>query len=136
MSNSFDIAILGGGPGGYVAAIKAAALGLKVALIESQAVGGTCLHVGCIPTKTLLASASILRSAQRADLFGITVEKISWDYKKIYERKNSVVTKIHESLKGLLNTYSNITTIHGFGSFLSPREIKIKKNQGLSLIHI
>lgn len=130
VSNSFDIAILGGGPGGYVAAIKAASLGLKVALIENQSVGGTCLHVGCIPTKTLLASASILRSVQRADLFGIKVENISWDYKKIYERKNSVVTKIHESLKGLLSTYSNITTIHGFGSFISPREIKIKKNQG------
>lgn len=129
VSSSFDIAILGGGPGGYVAAIKAAAVGLKVALIESRAVGGTCLHVGCIPTKTLLASASVLRSVQQAHLFGINVQNISWDYKKIYERKNSVVTKIHESLQGLLSSYSNITTFHGFGSFISPREIKIKKNE-------
>lgn len=130
VSKSFDVAILGGGPGGYVAAIKAAALGLRVVLIENQSVGGTCLHRGCIPTKALVASASILRTVQRADLFGIHVENISWDYKKIHARTNSIVTGIHESLKGLLQSYSNITIIYGFGSFISPREIKIQKNEG------
>lgn len=130
VSKPFDVAILGGGPGGYVAAIKAAALGLTVVLIENQSVGGTCLHRGCIPTKALVASASTLRTVQRADLFGIHVENISWDYKKMHERTNSIVMGIHESLKGLLASYKNITIIHGFGSFISPREIKIQKNQG------
>lgn len=130
MSKPFDVAILGGGPGGYVAAIKAAALDLRVVLIENQSVGGTCLHRGCIPTKALVACASTLHTVQRADLFGIHVENISWDYKKMHTRTNSIVSGIHESLKGLLASYSNITIIYGFGSFISPREIKIQKNQG------
>lgn len=130
MSKPFDVAILGGGPGGYVAAIKAAALGLKVVLIENQAVGGTCLHRGCIPTKALVACASTLHTVQRADLFGIHVGNISWDYKKMHARTNSIVTGIHESLKGLLATYPNITIIYGFGSFISTREIKVQRNQG------
>lgn len=130
VSKPFDVAILGGGPGGYVAAIKAAALGLRVVLIENKAVGGTCLHRGCIPTKALIACANTLHTVQRADLFGIHIENISWDYQKMHTRTHNIVSGIHESLKGLLRTYSNITIIYGFGSFISPREIKIRKKEG------
>ncbi len=74
--NRYDVAVLGGGPGGYVAAIKAAQHGLKTALIEKSFLGGTCLNVGCIPTKVLLASADMLREFKNARDFGITAEGV------------------------------------------------------------
>src|SRR5712691_3703446 len=89
----YDVAILGGGPGGYVAAIRAGQLGLKTALIEKAKVGGTCLHVGCIPTKALLESAEVLLLARRAGEFGIRVAEASLDLKAAMERKDRVVKK-------------------------------------------
>src|SRR5467141_3641572 len=82
----YDVAILGGGPGGYVAAIRAGQLGLKTALIEKAKVGGTCLHVGCIPTKALLESAEVLLLARRAGEFGVRVSEASLDLKAAMER--------------------------------------------------
>ena len=73
MSHSYDVAVLGAGPGGYVAALRAAQLGARVALIEKQRVGGTCLNIGCIPTKALITSAELLFKARRADELGVSI---------------------------------------------------------------
>ncbi|TMQ56613.1 MAG: FAD-dependent oxidoreductase, partial [Candidatus Eisenbacteria bacterium] len=87
----YDVAILGGGPGGYVAAIRAGQLGLKTALIEKDRVGGTCLHRGCIPTKALLETAEVLLLARRAGEFGVRLSEASLDLKSAMDRKDRVV---------------------------------------------
>ena len=87
----FDVAILGGGPGGYVAAIKAAQLGLKVLLIEREKLGGVCLNRGCIPTKTLLKCSETFKSMKDSERYGIYAEKVRLDFGKMIARKNEVV---------------------------------------------
>ncbi|MEL7585483.1 MAG: dihydrolipoyl dehydrogenase [Prolixibacteraceae bacterium] len=94
MSNQFDLAIIGGGPAGYVAAERAGAKGLSVVIFDKRALGGVCLNEGCIPTKTLLNSAKVLESAHEAALYGIQVENISADFGKIMKRKDKVVRKL------------------------------------------
>ncbi|MFA5478724.1 MAG: dihydrolipoyl dehydrogenase [Candidatus Muiribacteriota bacterium] len=98
----YDIAVIGGGPGGYVAAIYAALKGKKVILFEKDYVGGTCLNRGCIPTKTLLASAEIFEKILKADTYGIIVNSPEPDFKKIFERKNNVVLKLRQGIEFLL----------------------------------
>ncbi|KOH46131.1 dihydrolipoyl dehydrogenase [Sunxiuqinia dokdonensis] len=95
MSNKFDIAILGGGPAGYVAAERAGAKGMRVVIFDKRALGGVCLNEGCIPTKTLLNSAKVLENAQEAGKYGINIEStISIDFGKIMKRKDKVVRKL------------------------------------------
>lgn len=94
MENLFDIAIIGGGPGGYVAAEKAGKNGLKVILFEKKDLGGVCLNEGCIPTKTLLYSAKLLDQARKGDKYGIHVEGAEADYKKMTDRKTKVIRKL------------------------------------------
>lgn len=124
METSFDIIVIGGGPGGYPAAIKAAQLGKKVALIESKELGGTCLNRGCIPSKTLISNAEILEKIRHAEDFGIHVKEEGFDYAKMVNRKDEVVNKIRKSLTGLLVS-NGITILKGFGKFISPNEIKV-----------
>ena len=90
MNDTFDIAVLGGGPGGYVAAIRSAQLGMKTALIESQHLGGICLNWGCIPTKALLRTAELYRNFEESEKFGITVSGLSFDIEKIVKRSRNV----------------------------------------------
>lgn len=120
----FDIVVIGAGPGGYVAAIKASQMGKKVALIEKEHLGGTCLNVGCIPTKTLISNALMLHRIQHASDFGIEVGPISFDYSKMKARKDGVVDKIKKSLDGLIRS-NGITIFKGKAEFVSPKEIKI-----------
>jgi len=120
----FDVAVIGSGPGGYPAAIKAAQSGKSVALIEAKDMGGTCLNRGCIPSKTLIASAETLHSIQEAEDFGIIVGSVKFDYSKMVDRKDSVVTKIRKSLEGLIAS-NKITVFHGHGRFTSHRTIKV-----------
>ena len=120
----FDVAVIGSGPGGYPAAIKAAQNGKTVALIEDKEMGGTCLNRGCIPSKTLIASADVLHKIQEAEEFGIVVGSVDFDYAKMVDRKDSVVTKIRKSLEGLIAA-NKITVFRGYGRFVSPRAIKI-----------
>jgi dihydrolipoamide dehydrogenase len=127
---NFDIAVIGSGPGGYVAAIRAAQVGKKVALIEKDLVGGTCLNIGCIPTKTLLAGAALMDKVKHAADFGITTGPVSFDYGKMKERKDSVIGKIRKSLEGLIQS-NKITIIRGWAEFLSPRELKVKGQDNL-----
>lgn len=120
----FDIAIIGAGPGGYVAAIKAAQRGKKVALIEKEYLGGTCLNCGCIPTKTLLANAQILEKISKADSYGIHIGSLQIDYKKMKERKDTVVKNIRKSLERLLQS-NGITILMGSAQFADTNTLKI-----------
>ncbi len=83
---SFDLIVVGGGPGGYVAAIRAAQLGLKTAVVERENMGGICLNWGCIPTKALLRTSEVFGLIKHADSFGISVKDFSYDAKKVVER--------------------------------------------------
>lgn len=128
----FDVAVIGGGPGGYPAAIKAAQNGKSVALIEAKELGGTCLNRGCIPSKTLIASAEVLHKIQESQDFGIVVGSVDFDYAKMVDRKDSVVTKIRKSLEGLIAA-NKITLFQGFGKFVTPRAIKITGKDNLEI---
>ena len=121
---NFNVAVIGSGPGGYTAAIRAAQLGKSVALIEKDKLGGTCLNVGCIPSKALLANAAVLHQVKRAAEFGITTGPISFHYDKMKARKDSVVAKIRSGLEGLIKS-NKITIFRGGAQFESPRELKV-----------
>ncbi|NGX51926.1 MAG: Dihydrolipoyl dehydrogenase [Candidatus Anoxychlamydiales bacterium] len=121
---NFDLAIIGGGPGGYSAAIRSAQMGKKVALIEKQFLGGVCLNVGCIPTKALLSSTDALDIIKKADTFAIHVEKVSFTLEGMIERKDNIVRDLRKGLEGLLLS-NKIQIIKGKGKFLSKNEIEI-----------
>lgn len=121
---SCDLAVIGAGTGGYVAAIKAAQLGLKVVIIEKDVLGGVCLNVGCIPTKTMISATQILSRIKDAEEFGITVGKPSINYAKMKERKDAVVKKLRAGVGVLMKT-NNIEVLQGEAKFTSPRELKI-----------
>ena len=105
----FDLAIIGGGPGGYVAAERAGAKGLSVVLFEKNELGGVCLNEGCIPTKTLLYSAKVYDYARHADLYGVSVEGASFDFRKIMKRKEKVVRKLVGGVKlGVKNANAEV----------------------------
>ena len=87
----FDLLVLGGGPGGYLCAERAAQNGMKVAVFEKKALGGTCLNEGCIPTKTFLNSSKMYRHAKESEAFGVTAENVKYDHAKVVERKDKVV---------------------------------------------
>lgn len=125
-----DIAVVGSGPGGYVAAIKAAQMGKSVALIDKGPLGGCCLNVGCIPTKTLLSNSAVLEKIRHAKDFGISVGNISFDYAQMKSRKDSVVSKIRISLEGLIKS-NKITIYRGSASFQAPFLLKVAGEDNL-----
>lgn len=121
---TFDIIVIGGGPGGYPAAIKAAQSGKSVALIEAKELGGTCLNRGCIPSKTLISDAELFQRIKEGEESGILSGKVTFDFAKMAKRKDEVVTHIRKGLEGLIAA-NQITLIKGFGKFISPFEIKV-----------
>ncbi len=123
-TTKFDVIVIGGGPGGYPAAIRAAQLGKKTALIEARDLGGTCLNRGCIPSKTLIANAHLLQRIKSAQNFGIQVGDVSFDYSKMVDRKDEVVDNVRNSLTGLIKS-NGITLFKGFGKFISVNEVKV-----------
>lgn len=126
----YDVVVVGAGPGGYVAAIKASQTGRKVALVEMGDLGGTCLNVGCIPTKTLISNAQALQTIRHAADFGISVGEVTVDYAKMKERKDGVISKIRKSLEGLIAS-NGIEILRGHASFIAPHELKIKGKDNL-----
>lgn len=120
----YDVVIIGGGPAGYNAALECAKLTLKTALVESVDLGGTCLNRGCVPTKSLLKSAEIYHSAQKAELFGISTANINYDMTKIYQRKAQVVTKLRDGIKFLIKK-SGLDYFEGQASFIDKNTINI-----------
>jgi dihydrolipoamide dehydrogenase len=124
------IAILGAGPGGYVAAIRAAQLGADVTVIEENEVGGTCLIWGCIPTKTLIASAEALHKVKNAASYGLDLDgRATPNIEKIVERKNKVVGVQVKGIRGLFNSWG-VTLIEGRGTIISPKKIKVTLKDG------
>ena len=108
----FDLLVVGGGPGGYLCAERAAQNGMKVALFEKKALGGTCLNEGCIPTKTLLNSSKMYRHAKESAAFGVTAEGVSYDHAKVVERKNKVVKTLVSGVGATMKA-NKVTVITG-----------------------
>ncbi|MCY7749534.1 dihydrolipoyl dehydrogenase [Bacillus inaquosorum] len=119
MATEYDVVILGGGTGGYVAAIRAAQLGLKTAVVEKEKLGGTCLHKGCIPSKALLRSAEVYRTAREADQFGVETEGVSLNFEKVQQRKQAVVDKLAAGVNHLMKK-GKIDVYNGYGRILGP----------------
>jgi dihydrolipoamide dehydrogenase len=120
----FDLVILGGGSGGYAAALRASQLGLSVALIEKDKVGGTCLHRGCIPTKALLHAGEVADSSRHAAEFGVNAEFISMDMVAVNAYKDGVVSKLYKGLQGLIKS-RNVTYVEGTGQLISPNTVSV-----------
>ena len=120
----FDVIVLGGGPGGYPAAIRAAQLGKQVALVEAKEMGGTCLNRGCIPSKALIAGGEYFTRLKESHEFGIDVQNISFDYTKLALHKDRVVEKMRRGLEGLISA-NKITVFRGVGKLTSPFELKV-----------
>lgn len=124
MSDKYDLIVLGGGPGGYVAAVRAAQLGAKVALIEKDKLGGACLNRGCIPTKAIIACINLYEKALNAEKFGVSTGKVSIDFKKVIDRKNEIVQKLVKGVHFLLEK-NRVEVIHGEGTVKEPHLIKV-----------
>ena len=114
----FDLVILGGGSGGYAAALRASQLGQKVVLIEKEKLGGTCLHKGCIPTKALLHAGEIADSTRHAGEFGVKDDFHAMDMAAVNTYKDGVVAKLHKGLEGLVKS-RNVTYVQGSGKLVS-----------------
>lgn len=124
------VAVIGGGPGGYVAAIKAAMLGAEVTVIEKRKVGGTCLNVGCIPTKALLASSSLISSIKEAKDFGIHINgEVEANFDDIMSRKNKVVSQLISGIEFLFEK-RGIKLVNGFGKLVDTNKIEVNKEDG------
>ncbi|MRH43189.1 dihydrolipoyl dehydrogenase [Aquibacillus halophilus] len=119
MAKEYDLVVVGGGTGGYIAAIRASQLGLKTAIVESNKLGGTCLHNGCIPSKALLRSAEVYHQSKLADEFGIELNQPTINFEKVQLRKSKIVEKLHTGVQGLIKK-GKIDIYHGFGRILGP----------------
>ncbi|MFD1204391.1 MULTISPECIES: dihydrolipoyl dehydrogenase [Sporosarcina] len=120
MAQEYDVVILGGGTGGYVAAIRAAQLGLKTALVEKDALGGTCLHRGCIPSKALLKSAEVYQLAkEKASYFGVETSGASLNFARVQQRKTEIVEQLHKGVTALMKK-GKIDVYEGLGRMLGP----------------
>ncbi len=122
--SEFDLLILGGGSGGYACALRAAQLGLSVALVEEDKLGGTCLHRGCIPTKALLHAGEVADSSRHASEFGVNAQFISMDMLAVNAYKDGVINKLHKGLQGLVKS-RNITYIEGHGRLVGKNVIDV-----------
>jgi dihydrolipoamide dehydrogenase len=127
MSN-FDLLILGGGSGGYAAALRGAQLGLSVGLIEKDKVGGTCLHRGCIPTKALLHAGEVADSARESSLFGVNATLNSIDINGVNTYKDGVIAGLYKGLQGLIKS-RNVTYIEGTGRLVNSTTIEVNGQQ-------
>ncbi len=123
-STTFDVVILGGGSGGYACALRAAELGLTVALIEKDKLGGTCLHRGCIPTKALLHAAEVADTARESEQFGVRATLDGVDIGKVNSYKDGVVSRLYKGLQGLI-TSRTITYVEGEGRLTAPDTVEV-----------
>jgi dihydrolipoamide dehydrogenase len=122
--NNFDVVILGAGSGGYACALRAAQLGLTVALVEKDKVGGTCLHIGCIPTKALLHAAEVADSARESEQFGVNATLDSIDMAGVHKYKDGVVSRLFKGLTGLVKS-RGITVVEGEGRLVAPDTVEV-----------
>ena len=131
--SDFDIIVIGAGPGGYVAAIRAAQLGMKTAVIERESVGGVCLNWGCIPSKSLLRNAEVLNLMKSADKYGISFDNLSYDFGAAIERSREVVNKLTSGVQYLLKK-NNVEHISGSAVFETSTSLRILIENGESRI--
>jgi dihydrolipoamide dehydrogenase len=134
----FDLIVLGSGPGGYVAAIRASQLGLKTAIVEKENLGGVCLNWGCIPTKALLKSAQVFEYLTHAEDYGLSAESVSYDFGKVINRSRGVADSMSKGVQFLMKK-NQITVIVGYGTLLPGKKIKVtaaEKEQTISASHI
>ncbi|HSD34714.1 MAG TPA: dihydrolipoyl dehydrogenase [Alphaproteobacteria bacterium] len=124
---SFDLIVVGGGPGGYVAAIRAAQLGMKTAVVEREHLGGICLNWGCIPTKALLRSSEIGHLLHRLDEFGFAADNIRFDLPKIVKRSRMVAGRLSQGVKGLLRK-NKVTVVDGHGRLAGKGRLAVEKD--------
>jgi len=125
VTEAFDLVVLGGGMGGYVAAIRATQLGMSVALIEKDKLGGTCLHIGCIPTKALLHTADLYHNARNGAGAGVVAERVELDWKAANARKQKIVDQLHKGLQFLMKK-NKVEVVAGMGAFTSPTKMQVK----------
>ena len=125
---TFDIIIVGAGPGGYVTAIRAAQLGMKAAVVEGEHLGGICLNWGCIPTKALLRTAEIFHTMHRAEEFGLSVKEISFDVKKVVERSRAVAKQLSTGV-GYLLKKNKVTVFDGYGRLDGAGKVHVEKSR-------
>lgn len=128
MAEQFDVVIIGGGPGGYVAAIRAAQLGMKTALVEREHLGGICLNWGCIPTKALLRSSEIYHTLQHLDAYGLSAKGISFDLKKIVARSRDVSGQLTKGI-GFLMKKHKVTVFDGAGALAGRGKVSVTKDK-------
>ncbi len=133
MAQNFDVVVIGAGPGGYVAAIRAAQLGLKVACVEREHLGGICLNWGCIPTKALLRSAEVFHLMERAKDFGLTADKIGYDLEKVVARSRGIAKQLSGGI-GHLFKKNKVTPIMGEAKLVAPGKITVKTDKGMEEI--
>ncbi len=125
MAESFDVVVIGSGPGGYAAAIRCAQRGASVALVEKEFIGGTCLNCGCIPSKALLASAHTLLMAKRAAMMGVDIASATPNWAKMQGRKDAIVGDFRKGLTGLIQSH-NVKILKGQAIVTAPNKIKIE----------
>ena len=123
----YDLAVIGGGPGGYVGAIRAAQLGLKVGIIEREMLGGVCLNWGCIPTKALIKNAEVYSLIKQSEKYGINVQNITVDFKKNVKRSRDTSKRLSKGIEFLMKK-NKIEHLNGFGRFTSENNIEINNN--------
>ena len=129
----YDLAVIGGGPGGYVGAIRAAQLGLKVCIIEREKLGGVCLNWGCIPTKALIKNAEVYSLIKQSEKYGINVQNITVDFKKNVKRSRDTSKHLSKGIEFLMKK-NKIKHLNGFGRFTSENKIEINNNDKVSTV--
>lgn len=131
----FQVGIVGGGPGGYVCALRAAQLGLSVVLVEGERLGGICLNKGCVPTKTLVKGAEVWREVKKAEEFGIQVGERNLDFPKLMARKDQVVDSLVKGITQLMKK-NKITVIEGWGEVKDPKHIEVSTQSGMVSLEV
>ena len=126
LPDTYDLIILGSGPGGYVAAIRAAQLGLRTVIVERERLGGICLNWGCIPTKALLRTSEIYHYMTHAEAYGLSVEKAGFDLGKIVERSRKVAGQLNAGVKGLMKK-NKVTVVEGEGTITAPGKLAVRQ---------
>ena len=129
--DTYDVIVIGGGPGGYVAAARAAQLGMKTTLVEKEALGGTCLNWGCIPTKSLLRNAEVIHLLSRGRVFGFSFDNLVVDYAAAHRRSRQVVMRQNRRIAALMKN-SGVTLYEGTARFIDPNTLVVAPS-GVSL---
>ena len=130
---AYDVIVIGSGPGGYPAAIRASQLGLKVAIIEKESLGGVCLNWGCIPTKALIKSAQVYDYVKHSANYGITTTGVSHDFGAVIKRSRGVADKMSKGVQFLMKK-NKIDVIMGYGKVMSKGKVEVKDAEGKTQI--